>query len=378
MAGSNIFIIYADTSANVTLSPRLGKGNFEPDADDSGQATLLGGSGVSGGKMTANVRCSKCSSWSGGKMSLTDSSSQWIWAVKSGSFKSDSVSAQLPQHDGQGSFSLDLAKARGGNSDNPFVESAANGSTSSEGPAAGSSSSSSGDGDPGAYSGGDVNYAQVAAQFAKRNKAVIAHGTIMGLAFALLFPSGAILIRVLSFPGLVWVHAGLQILAYALAIAGMGLGIYIAIWPSQVHYIDSYHPIIGLVVVCLLAFQPILGLVHHYLYKKQHIRTFWATAHVWFGRVVITLGIINGGLGLKLSANTKRGEIAYGVIAAVLWLVWMAVAGVSYAKRDGSQGRVGESGEKLTGYSRNRGSPDGSQNSYSLEERGTKEQARYR
>ena len=41
----------------------------------------------------------------------------------------------------------------------------------------------------------------------------------------------------------------------------------------------------GLVVVSLLAFQPILGLVHHYLFKKHHIRTFWSTAHVWFGRV---------------------------------------------------------------------------------------------
>lgn len=50
----------------------------------------------------------------------------------------------------------------------------------------------------------------------------MAHGVIMGLAFALLFPSGAIMMRLLSFTGLVWLHAGVQMLAYALAIAGMG------------------------------------------------------------------------------------------------------------------------------------------------------------
>ena len=59
----------------------------------------------------------------------------------------------------------------------------------------------------------------------------------MGLAFALLFPSGAIVVRLFSFKGLVWVHAGAQMLAYALAIAGLGLGIYISIWPSQVDYV---------------------------------------------------------------------------------------------------------------------------------------------
>jgi len=55
----------------------------------------------------------------------------------------------------------------------------------------------------------------------------------MGLTFALLFPSGALLIRMFSFNGLVWVHAGFQIFAYALAIVGLGLGVFISLWPSQ-------------------------------------------------------------------------------------------------------------------------------------------------
>ena len=60
MRGSNIFIIYADeTGKNVTLSPRLGQGNNQPNYDSStaAQVSLLDGSGIANGLMTANVRC---------------------------------------------------------------------------------------------------------------------------------------------------------------------------------------------------------------------------------------------------------------------------------------------------------------------------------
>ena len=58
MAGANIFIMYADASgSNVTLSPRLGTGEVEPDYDTEAQVFLLEGSGVANNVMTANVRC---------------------------------------------------------------------------------------------------------------------------------------------------------------------------------------------------------------------------------------------------------------------------------------------------------------------------------
>ena len=66
-----------------------------------------------------------------------------------------------------------------------------------------------------------------------RHYAVITHGTVMGFAFAFLFPLGSILIRVSSFRGLIWVHAAIQSLAYALALAGLGLGVYIAVYPES-------------------------------------------------------------------------------------------------------------------------------------------------
>lgn len=58
MAGANIFIMYTDASgSNVTIAPRLGLGEFQPNADTATKLTLLAGSGVSNGMMTANVKC---------------------------------------------------------------------------------------------------------------------------------------------------------------------------------------------------------------------------------------------------------------------------------------------------------------------------------
>ena len=109
-------------------------------------------------------------------------------------------------------------------------------------------------------------------------------------------------------------------------------------------------------------------MIHHIIYKKYLTRTAWATAHVWYGRVLVTLGIINGGLGLRLSDNTKGGEIAYGIVAGLLWILWMAVVVFSYAKGSSRGQNVGETGEKLTGgYSRNNGFSSRSQYSSSQE-----------
>lgn len=58
MSGSNIFVVYQNAAGtNVTVSPRLGTGHDEPQSDNTSMVTLLGGSGISNGTMTANVKC---------------------------------------------------------------------------------------------------------------------------------------------------------------------------------------------------------------------------------------------------------------------------------------------------------------------------------
>ena len=181
-------------------------------------------------------------------MDFTDSKSGWIWAVKSGSaLSSNSVSADINQHNNQGEFQLDLTKARGGDSLNPFKVAAATNTgaggasptsaSSSSGSGAGgdqSSGGSSGDSSSGSSDGGSSGGDQQ-----KRDRAVIAHGTTMSLAFVLFFPIGAIIIRLFNFRGLVWVHVATQISAYMVALAGLGLGVYIAVTPSSEKLVSS-------------------------------------------------------------------------------------------------------------------------------------------
>ncbi|GAB7353118.1 hypothetical protein MBLNU459_g3657t1 [Dothideomycetes sp. NU459] len=437
MSGANIFVLYQDASGtNVTISPRLGTGHSQPQYNSAAQVTLLAGSGVSNGIMTANVRCSSCHSWSGGSMDFSSSSGNFIYAVKSGSaLDSDSTSASISQHDSAAAFSFDFSQAKGGSSSDPFLtsdattSSVASGSSGASGsastkaassctaaksatltstiasptgsgcptawpsswssgwpstrptqyascfasgwqsgswptappyikfikrdsddtcsdsssgsdqgpPASGSSGppgSSGSQGGPGTSPFGLSNAGiPFGGDFEKANRIFMAHGIMAALAFVILFPFGAISVRLFSFPGLVWAHAFVQLLGYLLFIIAFGLGIYMA---TQLRELNEAHPIIGILLFVLLFFQPILGLLHHRYFKAHSRRSFWSHAHVWLGRIVITLGIVNGGLGLQLADNSRSGEIAYAVVAAVVWLAYVAAAVVGERRRRNS------------------------------------------
>lgn len=412
MGGSNMFLVYTSSSGtNVTLSPRTASGYNTPTISDDAEVTLLEGSGVTDGVMTANIKCSNCNSWSGGTMDFTESSGNWIYAYESsgGPKNSDDPSVSISKHNNQATFEWEFADAKGGNSVNPFLAATPSGTgtaasdciprpasatesglTSGATTAAASPTPTSEDSDndnnnnndnnpwngwssnwptarptggrPPAKrqdqlpycdeisEGGDSSNSNLNNGFTtiggssgggNRKTMLIAHGVLASLAFVILFPSGAIAIRLASFPGVIWLHAAFQVLAYLVYVAGFGLGVYLA---TEMDLVDHYHPIIGVVVLILVFFQPVTGWVHHYLYKKHSHRTLWSYAHIWLGRIAVTLGIINGGLGLKLadsmSMSSQGGIVAYGVIAGLVWLVWVAamVVGERRRKRGSANG----------------------------------------
>jgi hypothetical protein len=334
-------------------------------------------------------------------MDFKSSSGNWIYAFQpsNGPKNSDDQSASIRQHTGHAAFSWDFANAKGGSSVNPLVNAAPAGSGSANGGAIAtsciqrnaasasksptaaavtptqSSDDSNDDNDnedfrsarsryatafgavptarPSARpptkreslpycdevtSGGNSNtgFTPISASRSGGNQRtmLIAHGVLASLAFVILFPSGAIAIRLASFPGIVWLHAAFQVFAYLVYIAAFGLGVYLA---TQLNLLNNYHPIIGIVVMVVLFFQPILGFMHHALFKKYSHRTIWSYAHIWVGRLAITLGIINGGLGLKLAdgmnMSSRSGMIAYGVIAGFMWLAWVAAIFVGERRR---------------------------------------------
>jgi hypothetical protein len=73
-------------------------------------------------------------------------------------------------------------------------------------------------------------------------------------------------------------------------------------------------------VVVLLLLQPFIGLIHHRRYLSTQKVGKWTYLHVWYGRILILLGMINGGLGLQLADNSMGGTIAYGVVAGTVGL----------------------------------------------------------
>ena len=54
-----------------------------------------------------------------------------------------------------------------------------------------------------------------------------AHGILMGLAFVVVLPGGAILMRLLSTKGktAVWVHVVIQLVGWVLMISGLAMGV---------------------------------------------------------------------------------------------------------------------------------------------------------
>ncbi|KAK7943439.1 uncharacterized protein PG986_012552, partial [Apiospora aurea] len=348
MADSNMFVMYQDGQGNVTISSRQGTNHQMPVEDTSSTAaklTLLAGSGVvDGGKtMRANVACSNCNSWAnGGSMQLSSSSTPWIAAWKAGdSLATTDKDASISRHDDYGSWSYDLTKATVASDSNPFINEqqgggSGNGSGSGFGPNGGSGVP--GGSGPGVIpSGGGFSSARDEITRLQR-----AHGIIMALVFVVLYPVGSILMPLLGN----WIgHAAFQFFNFILMWAGFGLG-YVLSQKTFMGFRET-HTVFGTVIVCLMVLQPIGGYLHHMHYVKHQRRGAVSHVHIWYGRALMILGVINGGLGIELVRNNGGGGtgliVAYSVVAGVIGLLYIAVKGfTSFRKRRG--GRLEGSG----------------------------------
>jgi hypothetical protein len=213
MTGATIFVMYADGTGNVTISPRTGVGHVMPQFNSAAQVTLLEGSGVANGFMTANFKYVAASSL----LSLSSTSSTWIGSYKSGDpLNSNDQSATITHHDNTALYTLNLSKAQLSDDSNPFLTS----TSSSSGAGSSQTSTSSSGGSSGTdNSGSAVTYVSPITTYE------MAHGSIMSAAMIVLFPLGAIVMRI---GGAVWLHAAIQLFTLAAIIAGFGLGIHLA------------------------------------------------------------------------------------------------------------------------------------------------------
>jgi len=76
-----------------------------------------------------------------------------------------------------------------------------------------------------------------------------------------------------------------------------------------------------------------LGYIHHVAYKKYQRRTFTSHLHLWIGRLVIPLGMVNCALGLKFSSQSALKIIVYCIIAAIIFVVYIGVVFMGERRR---------------------------------------------
>jgi Cytochrome domain of cellobiose dehydrogenase/Eukaryotic cytochrome b561 len=340
MSGANMFVIYASSDNNVTVSPRLGAGHAMPQFNPDAQISVLEGTGVAGdGSLVANIRCDTCLSWGGGEtMDPTDSSSSWIFAYQSGdAMSSDDTSAAISLHDSNSGFNLDLTQGTGGASENPLIPAQSTGTGAAP-------SATSGVSVPVASSGSDSSSAS---SEVSDNTGMVrkSHAVIMSLIFLIFFPLGALMLYLPYSHKVRFVHAPLQLISLVLLIVGLATGVVLG---NRVGELDAYHQIIGyLIVAALVLFQPALGIYQHLRYCKTGGRSPMSIVHRWLGRCIIILGIINGGLGFMQAGPVGNDDspswavVTYCIVAGVVFFVYLSVLlAVSYrAKHPSSKPR---------------------------------------
>ncbi|KAI1107590.1 putative iron reductase domain protein [Jackrogersella minutella] len=297
MAGSNLFIMYTDGSGNVTVSARAGTGHTMPEYNSMIQLELLDGSGLTNNDetMIANVRCGNCGSWPGGSMSLASSATQWIAGWKQGAaIDSTDPDAGIGFHDGHDGWTFDLTQGAVTDDTNPFL---------------------------GVEQFDNNNRGVGAGSFADPGTLILGHGVIMAVVMVGLYPIGSSLMPLLGN----WVlHASWQFVAFLLMWAGFGLGI-VASQRIQLD-INSTHTLFGTVIVCLMAVQPVLGWLHHRYFLKNQSRGLISHAHIWYGRALLIMGVVNGGLGLQLADSSRTFVLAYSILAGVIFAVYIAAS----------------------------------------------------
>ncbi|KAF5233044.1 hypothetical protein FANTH_12721 [Fusarium anthophilum] len=253
MSGSTMFVIYQDGTGNVTLSTRMGHGHEMPEHSHMRSVRLIEGSGVMNKTVVANIHCGDL-----GNMRFKGSN-HWISAWKTGSsLHTTDIDADIEEHDGHNSFSVDFSSAVVNSNSNPFIHMTT---------AIPSGAASGG--------GGEGNISTI-------------HGIIMSVVFLLGYPLGSLLMPII---GKWFIHATWQMI------------VFIGMWA-------------GFVTGKLAADRS----------GDHQRRTGISHAHSWYGRALMILGIVNGGLGLQLAGASMKLIIGYSVVGLVTFLMYTAGA----------------------------------------------------
>ncbi|KAI1467796.1 putative iron reductase domain protein [Daldinia caldariorum] len=288
MAGALILLAYpSESGQNVTFSPRIASGHSEPVFTPEIKVEALEGTGLDNGTFIFNGRCTNCRSWSDGKgkIDVASKSQNMIYATgDTSTLKSDSFDAPLRMHYNYGTFTLDMAHATGP-AGVPAIDRSENSTL--------------------------IATTQGLSKEGKKDVAAIMHAIIMVFVFVGLYPFGIFVLHLGS-----WVrwHGINQGFALILTIIGSSLGFSISKYYNRSKKVNSAHQVIGILIFIFIFAQFTLGFLHHRTFKKTQQTTKMAPIHVWMGRVIIVMGVINGFLGFPLAQASQYNYVLAGLV----------------------------------------------------------------
>ncbi|KAF9882223.1 integral membrane protein [Colletotrichum karsti] len=316
MAGSLILMIYRDeTGNNVTFSPRVAYGNYEPTYYDHVKWETLPGTGVFNGSMFFSARCTAhCRNWPGGYVDVSSETQKAIYAVgPKGGFFSNRPESSVKFHEEFGRFTINMKRTIGPGDAPVLKDDAVNEGTS-----------------------------QVDANDGKRDYKSIFHAVLMVGALVFMMPIGVVLLRL---GDMVRWHGLNQGVALLVVIIGFILGILTSFWYTRSRGFNSAHQILGFIVVAFCMVQFALGFLHHSKYKKTGQTTIYKTVHVWLGRIVIALGTFNAFLGFSFALNRKFNYFLAGLIILLLALSIFFTFGRTWVRRRNGPAKYGAPGQ---------------------------------
>lgn len=119
---------------------------------------------------------------------------------------------------------------------------------------------------------------------------VVIHAICLAGSFLLLFPLGVILLRWFGSFKFHWI---LQVAASAICFLGLICAIAMSVIDPEFDTFNHAHQILGIIVVAVLFPQIYFGYAHHRNYKKLGQRTAISHFHLWTGKLVVLLGMVN-------------------------------------------------------------------------------------
>ncbi|KAI0528231.1 hypothetical protein F5B22DRAFT_584260 [Xylaria bambusicola] len=294
------------SGTNVTLSPRRCSGQNEPVYDSGIDVRALPGTGLfNDTTFIFNGVCGNCRSWSrDGSIDVSSTAQRMMYATGPiDDTQSDDPRKSVKFHSSYGSFTMDLVRATG---EAGVPEIPANENVTS------------------------VGAVLLSAETGQVDKKAIIHAVFMILAFVGIWPFGILVLRVGGSPR--W-HAINQVVAFGFVLVGAILGFTVSVSYNRSKKFNDPHQIIGILVFIFSISQLVLGFLHHRAYKKTQQTTKMAPIHVWLGRFVILLGIVNGFTGFPLALSPNYNFALLGVVLFVLlFFLLTLVAGKIFRK----------------------------------------------